>query len=131
MARFKNLLTATRRRLALAIGVFLFLSSAPVHADWDVTPHWSYSASYSFYAIPAAPAAVPLCFTGVGTFICVAAGASVICYLYCSDIYDVVAGMFSSDHTKNARKSTKDKHQKGDARRKRDQSRSNNRNKRR
>lgn len=51
--------------------------------------------------------------------------AAVLCYMYCQDVFDALygGGSMMAEHTKNARGSTKDKHQKGDARRQRDQKR--------
>lgn len=50
--------------------------------------------------------------------------AAVLCYMYCQDVFDTLfGGSMMAEHTKGARGSTKDKHEKGNARRQRDQKR--------
>lgn len=69
------------------------------------------------------PAILGACIaTGPGALICGGILVTgVLCYMYCDDIANWIMNM--AGHKKGARPSTSDKHEEGDARRKRDQER--------
>lgn len=93
--------------------------TSTAHADTTIN---SQAEAHAFAAGVAAPILAGCAISGPGILVCggIAAGA-VLCYMYCDDILSWI--MESSGHRKNARKSTKDKHEAGDARRQRDQRR--------
>lgn len=113
----KKRIGATRRMSMFgALALVVVFASMPASAN----PTTDYDHAVM---TPALPAALPLCLTGVGTLVCagVAAGA-VACYFFCEDAINAITGMYA-EHTKNARGSSRDRHQKGQSRQQKDQKR--------
>ena len=124
-SRLNNGEPVTRKlaRSAAFTLVFLglaFASAGPAHANSGT------SSSAAGAATPVLPAIVAACsVSGPAALACMGVvGIGVACYMYCDGVIDVVMDMATKGgHRKNARKSTKDKHEKADVRRKRDQER--------
>ena len=86
--RPKTVLGAARRTAALTV-----LAAVPVFSAASTTTASS-TLDDPVAVAPAVPAALPLCFTGIGTVVCagVAAGA-VACYFFCDDIMGGIMDM--------------------------------------
>ena len=112
-------LVSRLRRIALFTAIFLSVGVVGIsHANTPVAPP-----TYIVYAaVPAAPALAGCVVSGPAMLICGGVIVTVAaCYMYCDDIADWFINLLAN--RKNARPSTKYKHEMGEARRQRDQRR--------
>ena len=112
-----NLVRKAGRIAVLAAFLGTVSGTSVAHADTTIN---SQADAYAFAAGVASPLLAGCVMSGPAMIVCggIAAGA-VLCYMYCEDILN----WMMAEHTRNKRASTKQRHQEGQARQKRDQKR--------